>query len=226
MVRGTFSPARAWRPAVVARLPQTLGAQPISSCGVHANSRIQALALLHDTCCLRTLGASRRSTVVPWRPVLSLSVNNSRPASLVFPAALHRPSQAGSLSAHRHRRRHHHLWLTYRSSPLPAASSVRQQHSACVAGLSCSPSPSERGWFALGSQAAQASPPPVARMPLGFVHHRRLTPRSTGAPTASHQARAGGTRYIFTVPGLASCRRRPVTSNVRPHSPPFWRSNS
>ena len=25
MVRGTFSPARAWRPAVVARLPQTLG---------------------------------------------------------------------------------------------------------------------------------------------------------------------------------------------------------
>ena len=25
MVRGTFSPARAWRPAVVARLPRTLG---------------------------------------------------------------------------------------------------------------------------------------------------------------------------------------------------------
>src|SRR5437588_4034101 len=26
---------------------------------------------------------------------------------------------------------------------------------------------------------------------------RRLTPRSSGAPTAGHQARAGGTRYIF-----------------------------
>ena len=34
---------------------------------------------------------------------------------------------------------------------------------------------------------------------------------------AGHQARAGGTRYIFTGPGLASYRRRPLTSNVRPH---------
>ena len=46
-----------------------------------------------------------------------------------------------------------------------------------------------------------------------------LTLRSTGAPTAGHQARAGGTRYIFTGPGLASCRCRPVTSNVRRHNP-------
>ena len=46
-----------------------------------------------------------------------------------------------------------------------------------------------------------------------------LTPRSKGAPTAGHQARAGGTRYIFTGPGLASCRRRPLTSNVRPRLP-------
>ena len=43
-----------------------------------------------------------------------------------------------------------------------------------------------------------------------------LTRRSSGAPTACHQARAGGTRYIFTSPGLASCRRRPLSSNVRP----------
>jgi hypothetical protein len=45
----------------------------------------------------------------------------------------------------------------------------------------------------------------------------RLTPRSSGAPTAGHQARSGGTRYIFANPGLASCRRRPLSSNVRPH---------
>ena len=45
---------------------------------------------------------------------------------------------------------------------------------------------------------------------------RGLTTRSSGAPTAGHQARAGGTRYIFTGPGLASCRRRPLSSNVRP----------
>ena len=41
-----------------------------------------------------------------------------------------------------------------------------------------------------------------------------LTPRSSGAPTAGHQARSGGTRYIFASPGLASCRRHPVNSNV------------
>ena len=44
---------------------------------------------------------------------------------------------------------------------------------------------------------------------------RGLTPRSSGAPTAGHQARAGGTRYIFASPGLAPCRRRPLSSNVR-----------
>ncbi len=47
---------------------------------------------------------------------------------------------------------------------------------------------------------------------------RRLTPRSSGAPTAGHQARSGGTRYIFASPGLASCRRRPLSSNVRPRN--------
>jgi hypothetical protein len=45
-----------------------------------------------------------------------------------------------------------------------------------------------------------------------------LTPRSRGAPTAGHQARPGGTLYIFTGPGLASCRWCPLSSNVRPHT--------
>ena len=40
-----------------------------------------------------------------------------------------------------------------------------------------------------------------------------LAPRSSGAQTALHQARSGGTRYIFASPGLA-CRRRPLGSNV------------
>ena len=50
---------------------------------------------------------------------------------------------------------------------------------------------------------------------------RCLTPRSSGAPTAGHQARPGGTRYIFASPGLASCRCRPLSSNVRPHEMPI-----
>ena len=45
-----------------------------------------------------------------------------------------------------------------------------------------------------------------------------LTLRSSGAPTAGHQARSGGTRYIFASPGLASCRCRPLSSNVSPHT--------
>ena len=44
-----------------------------------------------------------------------------------------------------------------------------------------------------------------------------LTPRSSGAPTAGHQRPVGGTRYIFTARALASCRRRPLSSNVRRH---------
>jgi hypothetical protein len=49
-----------------------------------------------------------------------------------------------------------------------------------------------------------------------------LTPRSSGAPTAGHQARSGGTLYIFTSPGLASCRRRPLSSNVRQRNNNRW----
>ncbi len=44
---------------------------------------------------------------------------------------------------------------------------------------------------------------------------RCLTPRSSGAPTAGHQGPAWGTRYIFPVRALASCRWRPLSSNVR-----------
>ena len=46
-------------------------------------------------------------------------------------------------------------------------------------------------------------------------HQRCLTPRSSGATTACHQAPATGTVYIFCGRGLASCRRRPLSSNVR-----------
>ena len=49
--------------------------------------------------------------------------------------------------------------------------------------------------------------------------HRQwgLTPRSTGAATEGHQGPVCGTRCIFTARALASCRCRPVSSNVRLH---------
>ena len=49
---------------------------------------------------------------------------------------------------------------------------------------------------------------------------RGLTSRSRGAPTARHQAPATGTLYIVCGRGLASYRRRPLTSNVRRHKEP------
>ena len=53
---------------------------------------------------------------------------------------------------------------------------------------------------------------PIARIHAGFGLF--LTRRSSGAPTAGHQARPGGTRYIFASPGLASCRRCPLSSTL------------
>ena len=47
---------------------------------------------------------------------------------------------------------------------------------------------------------------------------RGLTRRPTGRITAGQLGPVGGTRYIFTVRALASCRRRPLSSNVRPHT--------
>ena len=43
---------------------------------------------------------------------------------------------------------------------------------------------------------------------------RGLTPRSSGGPTAGHQARAGKNVPRTASSGLASCPRRPINSNV------------
>ncbi len=65
--------------------------------------------------------------------------------------------------------------------------------------------------------ASSQSESAVCNLPLPVsTAHGGLTPRSSGAPTAGHQARACGTPSIFTGPGLASCRCRPLSSNVRP----------
>ena len=61
---------------------------------------------------------------------------------------------------------------------------------------------------------------------MAQTSQRRLTPRSRRGPTASHQARAGGTRYIFTGPGLASCRRSRLNSNVRQRENKVWQAST
>ena len=57
-------------------------------------------------------------------------------------------------------------------------------------------------------------------MRLRTLRECGLTPRSSGAPPAGHQGPVGGTRYIVANRALASCRRRPLTSNVRHHTTP------
>src|SRR5687767_8642484 len=75
----------------------------------------------------------------------------------------------------------------------------------------------------LAPPVRQHSPPGTRLKPRTLSRrapNRGLTLRSRRGPTAGHQARAGGTGYIFTGPGLASCRRSRLTSNVRPHMTP------
>ena len=62
------------------------------------------------------------------------------------------------------------------------------------------------------------------RLPVDRVHKRMIS-REYVLSTAGHQARSGGTRYIFASQGLASCRRRPLSSNVRRRNPPSWQSS-
>jgi hypothetical protein len=52
-----------------------------------------------------------------------------------------------------------------------------------------------------------------------------LTPRSSGAPTASHQARAAPWSILHRA-GLASSRCRPLSSNVRLHIELPWRASA
>ena len=88
-----------------------------------------------------------------------------------------------------------------RSRPVASAQSAMRGLSTC---RRASGPPESKPWK---SKAAAA------------LHQCGLTLRSSGAPTAGHQARSGGTRYIFASPGLASYRCRPLSSNVRPHMP-------
>ena len=71
---------------------------------------------------------------------------------------------------------------------------------------------SETVWALGRENETRAYPSLLARKECG------LTPRSSGVPTAGHQARSVGTRNILHSPGLASCRRHPLSSNVRHQS--------
>ena len=62
---------------------------------------------------------------------------------------------------------------------------------------------------------------PAPAIALVHLAQRGLTLRSRRGPTASPQARATGTVYIFCGPGLASFRWSRLNSNVRPQNHPL-----
>ena len=171
MVRGTFSPARAWRPAVVARLARTLG--------------LACPPLWPPHRCLKFRRARSAGTVFSWLSGCSFGAWTLAKNSVLLywvcgleysePRGLALHSAAASTGA---------ASQVFQGLPRPAAFG---HSSACACG------------------ACQRSTV------------QGLTPRSSGAPTAYHQAREAGTVYIFFIAGLAACRWLPRSSNGRRH---------
>jgi hypothetical protein len=197
VVRGTFSPARAWRPAVVSRLARTLG---LAWRTLWPASRISAYRR----------GLNSRETAEPqgeghlkWL----------------------RSNQTGSPSKRRRRRRASnknpdHMRTEHQLKAVIAARRKGCQSVRGAAGqaLPRSSRPPQRRLKSRRTNAGSAEREASVAGQQENQTRRGLTLRSTGAPTAGHQARAGGTRYSFTGPGLASCRWCPVSSNVRRHT--------
>ena len=100
--------------------------------------------------------------------------------------------------------------------PLPSASACPRERGPTVPATCHHLMPPP--WLA--RERAKVAPAALCCAPTTVA--RCLTPRSSGAPTAGHQAQAGGRQYIFASPGLASCRRRPLSSNVRRRNPPLF----
>ena len=117
------------------------------------------------------------------------------------------------------------LWRTDETKDTPHRTGARWQAQGQEELRRACPSLAAHGRQDDSSRCNQSQPQsrhrdhPMSRTPFtrGCMPRRQrgLTPRSSGAPTAGHQRPAGGTRYIFTARALASCRCRPLSSNVR-----------
>jgi hypothetical protein len=67
-----------------------------------------------------------------------------------------------------------------------------------------------------GRSAAQASSIYRQNTQAGWLRRWGLTPRSSGAPTARRPGREALAQAIMRLAARAPCRRRPLSSNVRP----------
>ena len=207
-VRGKFSKSGPRRPAVVARLARTLGPAWLLPC--RTSTRLAKDGFAEETAVKRPFPSSHQCRCIPPATQRLSAIASGHTLAL---------SRTVSPARYAHHKRSH-AWPPCQLRALHCAGSSEVQ--SFVGPLRQGP---PRSTPALVRSSFKARPAKassaereatVARKPE-TQPRRGLTPRSTGAPTAGHQARAGGTRYIFTGPGLASCRWCPVTSNVRPH---------
>ena len=222
MVHGTFSPARAWCPAVVARLARTLGSANTSF--PPANTRAGQLhrAETHQTHQFCEPPSSRAGHNQAL-PVLGSQLTKSD-FSLALPRLVANPTKTDPKAAIGGNR-----VKVFPSSTPPKVQVDKSMICHFKAGKQCA-------YFAAsvhstvricGSAAAgvascslgllrQSNVGVKVRPAARLCRQRCLTLRSSGAPTAGYQARSV-VRSIFHSPGLVPYRRRPLSSNVRPH---------
>ena len=195
-----MSPNRAWRPAGVARLTRTLG----------RTTRPPSLCRAIQDCCRLSHGPYFRHYSLPYSYSCTTAI---RPRSRVKPWAGRWQSSTGLTWSGPGVRIAAFKWPL---QPFPLRVPPLREELRLYLGL-------PKSWSAHSCLSAESSTSLTVGATCGHIPNSRtprpqcgLTTRSSGAPTAGHQARSGGTRYIFASPGLASCRCRPLSSNVRP----------
>ena len=187
MVRGTFSPARAWRPAAAARLARTLGSarramwhsSRISACRRGLNSHDAAEPRIRSGPRQRTMQRSSAQCKNVEHARRDMSRGAARSSDKAPPCHRETPHCVGDPG--------------FQSVRGPAAATATPRLSAvhCGGGLNARPATvggAEREATVARKQEQQGRGRPTARTRPA---QRCLTPRSSGAPTAGRQARSG-----------------------------------
>ena len=203
MVRCTFSPARTWRLAVGPASTRTLG---LATTTVQYASRVSA--------CRRELNS--HNTAKPPRQSLAASMRMSRPEGKAQP---HSRVRGSFWSGRNLQLQRPGATAPHRPGQLRGSIGFQSVRRAAAASTGASTLPVRCGGSTTLLPSIRCGPAraTVSGYPSAGARtvQRGLTLRPRRGPTASRQARATGTVYIFRGPGLAACRWSRLNSNVR-----------
>ena len=207
MVRGTFSPARAWRLAVGPASTRTLG---LAATTVQYASRVSACRRELNSHNGEAAKASTRDIDANVETRRKRATSSASSSELLAPGRNLLLRRRGAIASHRPGQLRG--GIGFQSVRGAAAPSIE----ASTRPVRCGGSKTILQSIRCGQAGARVSgyPSTGAR-----TVQRGLTLRPRRGPTASHQARATGTVYIFRGPGLAACRWARLNSNVRPQQP-------